>query len=160
MKLRYVIVAALMALTACATPPPQPAPAPPAPPSRLFQVELKTNVPVDGLDKQPNSSYLCEQGMETLSAIPSLIKYEVAESHFEGHVVKTVRFGEGNANWIEYDTVIAERVRALIVNNRFGAKVPTYKASDGKEVRHPVSFPPIDEELRKLDLCLVKPPLK
>lgn len=160
MKLRYVIVAALMALTACTTPPPQPAPAPPAPPSRLFQVELKINVPVDGLEKQPNSSYLCKLGMETLSVTPSFVRDEEVKSHFDGHVVKTVRFGASNANWIEYDTAIAKRVRALIVNNRFGAAVPTYKANDGTEVRHPVSFPKIDGELRKLDLCLEKPPLK
>lgn len=163
MKLRSLFVAALVALTAAcsSTPTPSPTPTsapPPTAPPRLFQVELKINVEVQGLTRQPNGAYQCQQGMGTLSVTPSFIKHEVKETHFEGHVVKAVRFGEGNANWIEYDELLAKRVRALVVNSRFGAVVPTYKAPDRTQVAHPVSFPRLDDELRTLRLCLAPTP--
>lgn len=153
-KLRYVIVATLMAaVTACSHAPP-PQPTPPTPPARMHQLELKTNVEVPGLAKQLNGSYLCQQGLVSLSVTPSLVKHEVKETPFEGHIIKAVRFGEKNAHWVEYDAV-ADRARAVIINHRSGAEIPVYSASDGSRHRYPaVSSPSTDSELRTFVICV------
>lgn len=159
--MKHLLVVILVALVAACSPTPDPSAMPtptPTSPPRLHQVELKINVDVPGLTRQLNGAYQCQQGLTTLSVTPSFVKNEEVKSHFEGHVVKTVRFSEGNANWIEYDELLAKRVRALIVNSRFGAKVPTYKAPDRTQVAHPVSFPRLDDELRTLSLCVAPPP--
>src|SRR5690349_18356860 len=141
-------------VAACSSTSPTASTPDPTPPANMHALALKINVEVPGLARQLNGSYLCKQDLVTLSLSLGYSKGDEVKTSFEGHVVKTVTTKKGGDYWVEY-TSIAYRVRAVLINSTLGAEVPTYKAADGTQKRHPaVSLPTPNAGLRTLSLCL------
>lgn len=141
-------------IAACGSTSPTPSTPDPTPPAHIHALVAKGNAEIPGLAKRLNGSYLCKQGLVTLSLSFGSAKGDKVETTFEGHIVKTVLAKKDGRYWVEYGS-IAHRVRAVLINSTLGAEVPTYKAADGTQKRHPaVSLSTPEAGLRTLSLCL------